>query len=221
MTSRNLSSIICLYKDRDMSPYLFHFTKGEKPLQNLCRILKENVLKSSEHSYICFTETPLLAMKDILDYFSRYTSPFFEPYGIGIKKVLIFDLGARPVIYGSNDELAKLDESLRWRFELLDFSNHDFIWQREWRIKGNEFYLPEDNEDVLIICRTEKEAEKLKREFGHPCVSFQWIEESQSTDEEISLKVSWDTMSEFELECLKIECEELAKKHTNEQTEYT
>ncbi|MDR7209977.1 hypothetical protein J2W48_001916 [Flavobacterium piscis] len=41
----------------------------------------------------------------------------YAPYGVAIKKDLIFELGGRPIIYGLPEEKEYLHESIVWRFE--------------------------------------------------------------------------------------------------------
>ena len=213
------TEIINFYKGRDISPYLFHFVKGDNPLQVLKQILKDNALKSDKHDFISFTESPLRVMNDILDYFQKYIgkpycSPMYEKYGIGINKRYMYEkFGARPVIYGPHEEKQYISESFYWRYEDLDFLKWDFSWQREWRIKGNYFELPEDDEDVVIICRYEKEAERLKEQYGRPCISFEYIEDNHASDYIAESYACIQLMSDFEMEYLKQECEKLRRTH--------
>lgn len=215
----NGSEIINFYKGRDVSPYLFHFVKGDNPLQVLEQIIKDNALKSDKHNFISYTESPLRVMNDILDYFQVFRDkpgcrPMYEKYGIGINKKFMYEkYGARPVIYGPIEDKQFIDETLLWRFELLNFVKWDFSWQREWRTKGNYFELPEDDEDVIIICRYEKEVERLKEQYGHPCISFEYIEDNHASDYIAEGYASIQLMSDFEIECFREECEELRKKY--------
>lgn len=216
----NSIETINFYKGRDVSPYLFHFVKGKAPLQVLYQILKENVLKSDKYPYICFTESPLRVMNDILDYFQTYKdkprcSPMFEKYGIGLNKKKMYEkYGARPVIYGTYEEKKLFDISLQWRFERLDFCKWDFSWQREWRTNGNFFELPEDDEDVVIICKYEKEAERLKELYGHPCISFEYIDNNHASDYDVECYIGLQLMSDFEIECYKQESEDLLRQNS-------
>lgn len=213
---------INFYKGRDVSPYLFHFVKGIEPLRILEQILKENALKSIDYQFISYTESPLRVMNDILDYFLTYKdkprcSPMFEKYGIGINKKKMYEkYGARPVIYGTYEERRLFDKSLHWRFERLDFCEWDFSWQREWRTKGNYFELPEDDEDVVIICKYEKETDRLKKLYGHPCISFEYIENNHASDFDAECNASLQLMSDFEIECYKQEGEELLRQNSTE-----
>lgn len=184
----NPIEVVKFYKGRDMSPYLFHFVKGDKPLSVLEQILNDNALKTEKHDFISFTESPLRVMADILDYFQKFKNkpncrPMYEKYGIGInKKYMYEECGARPVIYGPIEDKQLIDKTLRWRFELLDFVKRDFSWQREWRTKGNYFELPEDDEDVVVICEYEEEISSLRSMTNHPCVSLEWVVNNHATD---------------------------------------
>lgn len=215
----NPSETIDFYKGRDVSPFLFHFVKGDNPLRVLEQILKDNALKTNKHNFISYTESPLRVMNDILDYFQEYRDkpgcrPMYEKYGIGINKKLMYErYGARPVIYGPIEDKQLIDGSLHWRFELLDFVERNFSWQREWRTEGNYFELPEDDEDVVIICRYEKETKCLKERYDHPCISFEYIEDNHASDYIAESYASIQLLSDFEVECLREECEEIRKIH--------
>lgn len=67
--------------------------------------------------------------------FNKYYNPMYAQYGIAIKKDYLFNLGARPVIYGAKDEVNEIGKSLKWRFEEYIPNVKDFSWLREWRIK--------------------------------------------------------------------------------------
>lgn len=220
----NPSEKIIIYKNRDVSPYLFHFVKsGEyvQPLDVLKKILKENLLIAKRYDYVSYTESPLRPMLDVLEYFQEFKDkpnckPMFEPYGIGIPKELMFkEYNARPVWYGTRDDDLLIPESLRWRFETFDMEQCDFSWQREWRTKGKTFELPEDDEDVIVICKYEIEAEALRNESNHPCISLEWVEQNHASDFDVQSYASIQMMSDFEIESLREECEEIRKKHKN------
>jgi len=78
----------------------------------------------------------------------------YAPYGIAIQRSKLFELGARPVIYGKPDELLLLAKSIRWRFEPYQPSVNDFTWLREWRIKEDVVLNPED---VFVITKNDDE----------------------------------------------------------------
>lgn len=83
----------------DISEYLYHFTSKRNALDTLIKIIDDNALKDiNTKGVICFTEAPLTLLVRIFDIFASYTDPMYAPYGIAIKKNLIFNMGGRPVI---------------------------------------------------------------------------------------------------------------------------
>lgn len=140
----------------DLTPYLFHFTGGAKPEDNMKSILAQKKLVS-QRGYICFTDSPLSMLGEQFRYMDQFSRPMYSQYGIGFKRdLLIRQFNCRPVIYGDDTELQRIDNTLHWRFEPLDVFSHDFTWLREWRIEGNEFDFSGVNvSDIIVIAPTE------------------------------------------------------------------
>ena len=110
------------------------------------KIIQDNALRDvNNRGVICFTEAPLTLLVKMFDIFSLYTDPMYAPYGIAIKKKNIFDLGGRPVIYGSASEKMLLDPAIQWRFEEYHPVTRDFSWLREWRIQSERIELNPEN----------------------------------------------------------------------------
>lgn len=153
-----------LVKNRnDLSPYLFHFTKGEDAYNKLESILNQLKLISNTHDYICFTETPITHFKENLLYMNRFYKPMLSFYGIGFRRdLLIKDFGAKSVIYGDKiDEVNLKKIDMDWRFEELNVLTHDFTWLREWRIRHNFDFSSISPEDIIIIAKTDDEVRRL------------------------------------------------------------
>lgn len=139
----------------DLSDYLFHFTNCSDAKDTLVQIIEDKKLKDiNNRGFICFTETPIYAMIDMFKIFEDYPCPMYAPYGIGLPKESLLGMGARPVIYGSADELSLLDKSIRWRFEEYSAEN-DFTWLREWRVPIEEIEITPEN--CFIITKTREE----------------------------------------------------------------
>lgn len=155
MTNQTLLKI--LNSREDISEYLFHFTKGAFAIDTLNSIVNDQAIKDIKNKgVICFTEAPIIMLDEMFYLFEEYQEPMFARYGIAVKKSDLYELGARPVIYGSNDERDSLPCDLRWRFEQYIPNVRDFSWLREWRIKANE--LPLDNSlDFFVITKTKAE----------------------------------------------------------------
>ena len=74
----------------DLSPFLFHYTKGREAFEILLSIIDEKKLKS-EKGYICFTEAPLATSLRMFDYMNQKDIDFwgmtefhevpFDPFG--------------------------------------------------------------------------------------------------------------------------------------------
>ncbi|WP_299168448.1 hypothetical protein [uncultured Bacteroides sp.] len=153
-----------LVKNRnDLSPYLFHFTKGEDAYDKPESILNQLKLISNTHDYICFTETPITHFKENLLYMNRFYKPMLSFYGIGFRRdLLIKDFGAKSVIYGDKiDEVNLKKIDMDWRFEELNVLTHDFTWLREWRIRHNFDFSSISPEDIIIIAKTDDEVRRL------------------------------------------------------------
>lgn len=153
-----------LVKNRnDLSPYLFHFTKGEDAYDKLTNILNQLKLTSSTHDYICFTETPITHFGENLLYMNSFYKPMLSFYGIGFRRdSLIKDFGAKSVIYGDKMDEANLKKiDMGWRFEELNVLTHDFTWLREWRIRYKFDFSSISPEDIIIIAKTDDEVRSL------------------------------------------------------------
>jgi hypothetical protein len=122
---------------KDLSPYLFHFTKGADAYDRLVNILKQLKLVSEARNYICFTETPITLFKENLAHMNKFCRPMLSYYGIGFSRdLLINNFGAKSVIYGDETDRINLSRvDMDWRFEELNVQAHDFTWLREWRIR--------------------------------------------------------------------------------------
>ena len=162
---------------RDISPYLFHFTKGPDCKERLESILSEKCLKS-ERGYICFTELPLTCSHELFKYMESWDKPMYSKYGIGFKRDILIDkFRARPVIYGDDKDFAMIGNGLNWRYELLDVHSHDYTWLREWRIEGKEFFFSSiTKDDVIVVAPTEKELRDIVSYWDFDEMDFSIIE---------------------------------------------
>lgn len=151
----------------DITPFLFHFTKGENAKETLETILHEERLCSNSQDFICFTASPLTSL---FEFFNtkvfRTGLPMYQPFGIGFSRNVMYQhFGARNVIYGSQKELNMIKTKcpeIAWRCEELDIERHDFEYLREWRVKGDEFKFDDfDKNELLIIADTKEHLKEL------------------------------------------------------------
>ncbi|MDD2190836.1 hypothetical protein SDC9_82129 [bioreactor metagenome] len=151
----------------DISDYLFHFTKGSNAFDSLLKITEDRQLKDIRNNgVICFTEAPVTLLKSMFDIFEKYPEPMYAPYGVAIKKEHLFQLGGRPVIYGTKEEKDFLPELMKWRFEEYIPNIKDYTWLREWRLKSNLLDLTQEN--CFIITKTKEEYESVA--FSDDCI---------------------------------------------------
>ena len=135
----------------DISDYVFHFTKGANAKDTLIKIINDNaVVDIGNNGYICFTEAPLLLLPPMFDIFEGYHNPMYTPYGIGIKKEALYNMGGRPVIYGDENDLFMLPKEMRWRYVKYVPKVYDFSWLREWRVPCNKVELDFDNSFLVV-----------------------------------------------------------------------
>lgn len=162
MVNQTLAQILA--SREDISEYLFHFTKGKNAFETLISILNDGKLKDvNRRGYLCFTEAPLTTLYNMFQIFERYDNPMYAPYGIGIKKNLLFNEGCRPVIYGTKEDFCTFPKHLYWRCEEYKPGIKDYSWLREWRIKSASYNLPEDS---IIITKTDYEQILLMKDTG-------------------------------------------------------
>ncbi len=176
INSRNPSNSLRAQRG-DLSPYLFHFTKGANPLGNMESILRELRLRSKSRDYICFTDAPITSNRVLLEYMEeKYpSSPLYSKFGIGFSRDVMFEeYNARNVIYDKEEAIPPKCHKDYWRYEEMNIENHDYSWLREWRVKGNSFdFSTFPKEHIIIIAPTRKELlelagnEKIDFDFGY------------------------------------------------------
>lgn len=144
----------------DISYQLTHFTTGdseEDAFTNLVNIINQRTIVGSGdkirggYPCVCFTEAPLDSLS------GRFVNPTaysrYSPFGIIVDKRYLFDLGARPVIYGPSQDFTILPEELRWRYVKYDPTSDpptDFTWEREWRIQAEELRIGPEMAGVVM-----------------------------------------------------------------------
>ena len=116
----------------------------------LGQILTDGALRGGDghikgrHICVCFTEAPLVEMVSVFASIAlagNADALQYEPYGIGVSKEWLFQLGGRPVIYQPAHEYEQLPEGVRWRHVSFDPPGIDFTWEREWRIPAKNVNL--------------------------------------------------------------------------------
>ena len=140
-----------------MSDFLIHFTKGdtlESSYNNLVSIITEQAVHGSNtkirdgSNCVCFSEAPLSSLQNGLLNPSFY-SPY-SPFGIITNKEHIFTLGGRPVIYQPENEFTNLIDANSWRHMRHEPPKIDFTWEREWRLKTDDYLFEPNNTQIIV-----------------------------------------------------------------------
>lgn len=156
----NSTLLQILSSREDISDYLFHFTKGINAYDTLIQILGDSkLIDVNKKGYICFTEAPLTALYNMFQIFERFENPMYAPYGIGFKKNTLYNVGCRPVIYGTNKDFGYIHKELYWRCVEYIPEIKDYSWLREWRLPQKCFTFNPD--DVIVFTKTIGEAHIL------------------------------------------------------------
>lgn len=145
----------------------------------LDQILGEALLRGGNgmikggHVCVCFTEAPLVEMVSIFASVALAGQALrYEPYGVGLSKERLFQLGGRPVIYQPGKDYDRLPDNFRWRHCTFDPPNVDFTWEREWRIQAEHVGL--DPAQTWVFVPTDEAAIALaNRHAGWRIVSLE------------------------------------------------
>ena len=93
-----------------------------------------------------FTEAPLAEIRNQDGILDSHNYKRLSLWGIGFRKEYIFETGGLPVVYQPRGLLSSLHEDKQWRHVDFDLLNGiDFSWQREWRVKTEEFHFESEH----------------------------------------------------------------------------
>jgi hypothetical protein len=137
----------------DYSQYLIHWTDSDRFHQ----IVRDGYFKASRGDRttdplggpslptiadpaVCFSEMPIGHYLQAIMADSRYSN---RKFGIAIRKQVLYQYGARPVLYG--DELFKARLAREYKYLFCHFDYHapnrgwiDWTHEREWRVQPNQ-----------------------------------------------------------------------------------
>jgi hypothetical protein len=171
----------------DISDYLVHYTKGVEAIKAFKSIVDGGAITGGTgyikggYRCVCFTESPVHAIRDILLRRSECEVKY-EPFGIAVSKAWLFEQGGRPVIYQPDDEFESLPDTLRWRHVSYNPNRNppaDFTWEREWRIKTDSLEITPDIaclvvpsvDELRLVCSQHQLTENV------PQALYSWLED--------------------------------------------
>ena len=144
----------------DITNRLIHFVTGtdyEDAFSTLCQIVDERVLLGGtghirgQQPCVCFTEAPIPSLSQGLVNPSSYSR--YQPFGIIVDKLWLFQRGGRPVIYQPASDYKHLQPELQWRHVRYEPDRDppiDFTWEREWRIQAEEVHLDPGEAGIVV-----------------------------------------------------------------------
>ena len=103
------------------------------------RIMATNMLTRDQQPVVCFSNLPVTEIgkqKIFRQHLGRWD---FSPYGIAVDRKHLFELGARPVIYGNETTWQNLSPEQRPFFQLATSKTGTLDWtqEQEWRLPGD------------------------------------------------------------------------------------
>ena len=102
---------------------------------------------------------------------SRYSQMSFEPYGLGIRKQLAFQLGVMPVRYYDRKSEPLPGDVPIWLTQSIG-EKSDWRQEREYR-HLRDFQLDEiPDDDLILFCHAREDAASLEAKFRLPVIPF-------------------------------------------------
>lgn len=144
----------------DLSEKLIHLTRdfdGYTGKDRFYQILNTKKLTGtntnirSKQNCVCFSEAPISSIGRIIA--SNRDEIRYAPYGFMFSKEYLFKLGARPVIYQTEEEYGLLPMELQYKhvaFNIISEKVIDWTWEREWRLQ-NDYIILDPKKVTLII----------------------------------------------------------------------
>lgn len=152
----------------DLTSRLTHLTRGcneEEAFNKLCKILRDKrLISQGKSSYVidgakvvCFQDIPLVSVAENLkvEQMRGEANKRYSAFGIRMNKGSLYqNFKARPVMYGSKDELmAILPKDQYWRIVSMDYKVSydikDWSHEREWRVPGDVTFEYSDIEIIV------------------------------------------------------------------------
>ncbi|MFK7737542.1 MAG: hypothetical protein AB8B50_16020 [Pirellulaceae bacterium] len=149
------------------------------PFSTLVQIASEARLRSSSqmtrgpNATISLSNVPvdeLLARRSFQPHLGRWD---WEPYGLLVRRDVLCEHGARPVVYGNEDDFMNLPPEDQAYFQpklRSDGSQTNWECEQEWRYVGDLRLQSLPREAVYLFTRTYSQAQFLASRFPWACI---------------------------------------------------
>ena len=143
----------------------------------LARIVETRKLMATSHlirgnyPMVCLSDVPLEKLASRRTYRKHLRRWDYEPYGIGVRKNRLLQLGTRPAVYGEATEFEQMSEADRPYFQLQATADAKTQWtdEAEWRHAG-DLNLNELGPDLFVFVPSHDEAAAISRRCDWPIV---------------------------------------------------
>ncbi len=127
------------------------------------RLVASNDLTRGTVPVVAFADVRLTEIRSRRVFRSHLGRWDFEPYGIAVRKDCLNQLGARPVIYGNDNDWSRLSLNERPFFQLATSSDgkHDWRSEREIRLCGDLLLKRVGRDEALVFVPTAEEANSI------------------------------------------------------------
>jgi hypothetical protein len=150
---------------------------GHTSFDTLQRILEEKLVRASHRltrgssAVVSLTECLPGELSTIVKWRRGLIRWNFEPYGIAVRKDALIRLGARQVIYGTEETLRELPEDQKWVFQVQETGGKEWVEEKEWRLPGDLLLTLIPREDLVVIVPDPEEARIVRTKFGYKIIS--------------------------------------------------
>lgn len=146
---------------------------AHKAFDTLQRILDEKLIRGSNRltrgtaSAVSLTECLPNELSTIVTWRPGLIRWNFEPYGLAVQKNALMRLGARPVVYGTEETLRELPEDEKYLFQIKKTDEKDWTAEKEWRLAGDLLLAFIKPDDLVVIVPDPEEARIIENRFGY------------------------------------------------------
>lgn len=148
------------------------------PLAALCRILATdrimatNNLTRDPSRVVCLSQVKLDDLPNMTTFRSHLSRWDFLPFGIAIECELLQSMGARPVVYGSEDNWTRLKPVDRPYFQINKEDGDELDWriEKEWRLQGDLILRGVRSNAAVVFVPTMQDAQVIAKVSRWPIV---------------------------------------------------
>ncbi|MEW6051925.1 MAG: hypothetical protein AB1644_12805 [Candidatus Zixiibacteriota bacterium] len=120
---------------------------------------------------VSFSNAPPEELLPLMRWRARYRQMSFEPYGVGIRRDVALRAGIEPVQYVERVERKSGADTKLW-LQQTRGRKTDWRREKEYRHRGDFTLKQIAPDDLILFCRTTKEAERLRQSFGLKVIPF-------------------------------------------------